>query len=55
MLKPIIKWAGGKTQLLNEINNNLPDKNILYNIETYIEPFLGGGSMLLIWFQNYLI
>lgn len=46
MLKPIIKWAGDKTQLLNEINNNLPDKNILYNIETYIEPFLGGGSML---------
>ena len=47
MLKPIIKWIGGKTQLLNEINTNLPNKEILYNIETYIEPFLGGGSMLL--------
>lgn len=47
MLKPIIKWAGGKRRLLNEINNNLPSQNILDNIETYIEPFLGGGSMLL--------
>lgn len=47
MLKPIIKWAGGKRLLLNEINNNLPNKNILDSIETYIEPFLGGGSTLL--------
>lgn len=46
MLKPIIKWIGGKTRLLNEINTNLPSKDILNNIETYIEPFLGGGSML---------
>ena len=47
MLKPIIKWMGGKTHLLNEINNNLPNKNILDSIEIYIEPFLGGGSTLL--------
>ena len=45
-IKPIIKWAGGKRRLLNEINLNLPSQNILDNIETYIEPFLGGGSML---------
>lgn len=47
MLKPIIKWAGGKRLLLNEINNNLPNKNILDSIENYVEPFLGGGSTLL--------
>ena len=47
MLKQIIKWPGGKTRLLNEINNNLPNKNILDSIEIYIEPFLGGGSTLL--------
>lgn len=47
LLKPIIKWVGGKRLLLNEIYNNLPNKNILDSIETYVEPFLGGGSTLL--------
>ncbi len=42
--KPIIKWVGGKTQLLDEINNNLP--NNLDKIETYMEPFIGGGAVL---------
>ena len=41
---PVIKWAGGKTQLLPIINERLP--NDLHNIETYIEPFIGGGSVL---------
>ena len=41
--KPFIKWVGGKTQLLPEINNNLPNIN---NIETYIEPFIGGGAVM---------
>ena len=41
--KPFIKWVGGKTQLLPEINNNLPNIN---NIETYIEPFIGGSAVM---------
>jgi len=37
--KPFIKWVGGKTQLLNDIDNALP-KNILCKDDvTYIEPF----------------
>ena len=39
---PAIKWAGGKTQLLNIITENLPDS---YN--NYYEPFIGGGAVLL--------
>lgn len=39
-IKPILKWAGGKTQLLNEILPKIPRQ---YN--NYIEPFLGGGAL----------
>lgn len=43
--KPFIKWAGGKGQLLNQLDNYLPKR--LFNEDfTYIEPFVGGGAML---------
>ena len=41
-LKPILKWAGGKRQLLPEIKRALP-KN---GFEHYFEPFVGGGAVL---------
>lgn len=41
-LKPFVKWAGGKTQLLNTLKEKIPQK---YN--TYYEPFIGGGALLL--------
>ncbi len=37
---PIIKWAGGKRQLLCELLNNMPS---VYN--KYFEPFIGGGAL----------
>lgn len=37
-LKPILKWVGGKRQLLSEILPRLPE-----NPNLYIEPFVGGG------------
>lgn len=40
-MQPFIKWAGGKKQLLNILNNNLPKQ---YNC--YYEPFVGGGALL---------
>ena len=41
-LKPIIKWQGGKTQLLPELASRLPK-----NYNTYFEPFAGGLALLL--------
>jgi DNA adenine methylase len=45
MPKPFLKWAGGKTQIINHINNALP-KNISKEKFTYIEPFVGSGAVL---------
>lgn len=38
--KPLLKWAGGKTQLLGEIIPKMPKK-----YGRYIEPFFGGGAL----------
>lgn len=43
--KPFLKWAGGKTQLLNTIEKALP-KDIYKKKFTYIEPFVGSGAVL---------
>jgi len=38
---PVIKWAGGKRQLLAELERRLPA-----SWNTYFEPFVGGGALL---------
>ena len=38
---PFLKWVGGKRQLLTEIEKRAPK-----NYDKYLEPFLGGGSVL---------
>lgn len=42
--KPFLKWAGGKSQLLSEIEKYYPFKNGM--ITKYAEPFVGGGAVL---------
>ena len=41
-LKPFVKWAGGKTQLLERLKAKMPD-----SYGRYFEPFIGGGALLL--------
>jgi len=40
-MKPFLKWAGGKGQLLEVISSNLP-----LSFNTYVEPFVGSGAVL---------
>lgn len=43
--KPFLKWAGGKKQLLVEIDKRLPPQMERGEITRYIEPFVGGGAV----------
>lgn len=49
--RPFIKWAGGKTQLLDEVHKSLPRDIAQRKNLTYVEPFVGGGAVLfkLLW------
>lgn len=46
LAKPFVKWAGGKGQLIKQIETYLPDRFDDMQTITYIEPFVGGGAML---------
>ncbi|WP_366931638.1 DNA adenine methylase [Nostoc sp. NOS(2021)] len=43
--KPFLKWAGGKSQLIEQINNFFPNELFNGSIKRYIEPFIGGGAV----------
>lgn len=42
LVKPFLKWVGGKRQLLPEIQKYMPER-----YSTYFEPFIGGGAVFL--------
>jgi DNA adenine methylase len=39
-VRPLLKWAGGKRQLLPELRSYYPDR-----FERYVEPFFGSGAV----------
>jgi len=51
--KPFLKWVGGKTQIIESIEKNLPEHFSEINNATYIEPFVGGGAVLFWILQKY--
>jgi DNA adenine methylase len=50
--KPFLKWAGGKTQLINDIKKVLPKEFTKYKFN-YIEPFVGSGAVLFWMLNNF--
>lgn len=55
MARPFVKWVGGKTQLLKQLDENLYDGVKTGEITSYIEPFVGGGALFFYIAQNYPI
>lgn len=51
--KPFVKWVGGKSQLLEQLDFHLPADFENWQDVTYIEPFVGGGAMLFYMLQRY--
>ena len=51
--KPFIKWVGGKGQLIEQLDAQLPADFETWEDVTYIEPFVGGGAMLFYMLQQY--
>lgn len=50
--KPFLKWAGGKGQLLSQLDQHLTAE-LTQQQFTYIEPFVGGGAMLFHMLQKF--
>ena len=52
-IRPFVKWAGGKGSLISQLNNFYPYELKNGIIERYIEPFVGGGAVLIDILQKY--
>jgi len=47
--RPFLKWAGGKGQILDDIDNSMP-----LHFERYFEPFVGGGAVFFhLWRKGF--
>ena len=55
--KPFLKWAGGKSQLINTIDPYFLPYEILETkkIKNYVEPFIGGGALFFYLMSEYKV
>ncbi len=53
LVKPFVKWAGGKGSLIPRLKNFYPFELENGTINTYVEPFVGGGAVLINILQKY--
>lgn len=51
-VKPFVKWAGGKSQLLESLRNKY-SSGVNHEIVKYCEPFVGGGAVLFDILSNF--
>ena len=51
-IKYLVRWVGGKNRLIPEIEKRIP-KDINVQYDTYVEPFVGGGSVMFHILNNY--
>ena len=54
-IRPFVKWAGGKNSLIPQLSEYYPNDLKEDRIDTYIEPFVGGGAVLIDILQKYNI
>ncbi len=53
--KPFLKWAGGKSQLIKQMNKFFPNNLFEGEIKKYVEPFIGGGAVFFHMAHKYQI
>ena len=53
VVKPFVKWAGGKGSLIPQLTNFYPYQLKDGIITKYVEPFVGGGAVLIDILQKY--
>ncbi|MGK7894508.1 MAG: DNA adenine methylase [Xenococcus sp. (in: cyanobacteria)] len=54
-VKPFLKWAGGRRQLLEKFRDYYPRELKNNKIRNYYEPFLGGGAVYFDIYKKYTI
>ena len=54
-VRPFVKWAGGKSKLIPQMEQYYPKELKENKIDVYVEPFVGGGAILIDILKKYNI